>query len=913
MAGLFITGILSNKNSFLLKTPNAESGIVSLELCHSNAEQAAILNDWKKNWAYVPKYTVDSVYTREKVCALPTAVHNIKVDFIFIFFYVGLFVFLIWRKQECYEGFLSARQAVSLVFIAGMLDIVENIFALLSIREIERGATESGLALLVFIPSLIKWLLLIFSIAYYYYRVLRPAMKKNLRIINFYLRAFALQLWRFRIVVIGLLVLLVLINFVDQFADLLVSINSSPWGVFWFMLAILVHAVLNWYLPKAYDDAHERKRDYDFKSVYQKSPDYKKRVTLKTYLSRLIGSATLMVPATGILSAMQSYHIKYFLDGIPPMALFVLIIFFYIEILRFKLLDRIFFKNKQFNESRYWILFLIVLLGVAWSFYAGNKQPSSLIHIAISLFGLSFLFLVTVNYREKFQNNIPFVPILAFVSVVVFVFFILFNFRFFSSLVTREDRFYSLPFVISGMVFYTILSSVLLLIGLKYKIQPITFFMVITFMISSATISDFHNVSLVDRKVTPAVEEDSLRVYVRDWLKSRESEIMKQDDVGKEYPVFFVNAFGGGIKAAAWTTMVVGRLDSLMLLNRDSSTATPDFQHYVFSYSGASGGTIGLSLLAASRLKHVGHPDSDTVFVNDKTQLKFYGHDFLTNDLVGILGRDFLMGSFGLNLYADRAKVTEEAWEAYGYPSGLAYDTVLRTAWKDKRKEVPLFVSNTYDINDGVKAILAPVKLDTMDFPGVLLIQDLIKNKDIHLSSAAFLSARFPFVSPTGKFNEQHHFTDGGTVENSGAETSLQLIRVFRSVLDTLKKTNPAYSRVHISILSIPNSIAPMDSVERTKNLYETSAPLLGILNTISGNSIKADITNKYLAGQQGWSYYYVRPNDLKICNGTIHPVLPLGWQISDFALDMMLASVKRKDTDLTKIQQYFLTNFSKY
>jgi hypothetical protein len=912
VAGLLLSGSLSSKNDFLLKTPNAKLGIISLELCPSNTKQAIILKEWKDNWAYIPKYTQDSVYSREKVYALRTVATSTKVDFAFIFFYSGLLTLLILIGARHYQGKLKYQIAIAIVMAAGISDMTENVFELLSMKAINSGQAQSGLAMFVFIPAIIKWLLIFFSVVHYYNRVLRPGMRNYLKLINTWLKDIVINLWHFRIVVIGLLVLFFLLNFVDQGYDLLVAINSSPWGVFWFLLATLVLAVLNWYLPKTYDDALGKRRSYDFKSIYSNTHNFANTETLKIYLTRLIGSATLMVPATGILKTMQSYHITYLFDGLSPLLIFLLLLFFYIEVLRFQLLDKIFLKAGKFNESRYWFLFTIVILGVGFSFYGGNKVPSSLAYVAIDLYALSFLFLVTVNYRAYFHNDLPFVPALASISAIVFTLFILFNFRWFSAWATADDRFYSLPFMIAGVVFYTVLASVLLLTGLKYNIQPITIFFLFSFMISAHTISDFHQVSLDDAIIQPNIKEDDLHTYVRQWLDSRRNEIISQNEKGKDFPVFFVNAYGGGIKAAAWTTMVIGRLDSLFILHKDSSSALPDFQHYVFSYSGASGGTIGLSLLTAARLRHADHPEFDHVFTRDSTQLKFYRHDYLTNDLIGILGRDFLMGSTGLNLYDDRAKVSEKAWEVYARRLDMAYDTILRTAWKGSQKDVPLFVSNTFDIDNGVKGILAPVRLISEDFPGALLIQNLIKpNKDIHLSTAAFLSARFPYVSPTGKFDEKHHFTDGGTVENSGAETSLQLINVFNILLDSVKKQNSAYNSVRICVLSIPNSIPAMDSVERVKNLYETSAPLLGILNTISGNSIKADLTNQELAKQKGWKYYKMTPTDLKIDNGRIHPILPLGWQISDYALDLMLASVKRKGSSLDEIQLFFEKNFS--
>jgi len=94
--------------------------------------------------------------------------------------------------------------------------------------------------------------------------------------------------------------------------------------------------------------------------------------------------------------------------------------------------------------------------------------------------------------------------------------------------------------------------------------------------------------------------------------------------------------------------------------------------------------------------------------------------------------------------------------------------------------DVPLLFSNTLNVDDGLKGICAPVTLDFADFPEDIQIRDRInslnanhrKNEDslqsISLVTGAFLSARFPFISPSGKMGPGHHFMDGGGKDNSG-------------------------------------------------------------------------------------------------------------------------------------------------
>jgi hypothetical protein len=53
-------------------------------------------------------------------------------------------------------------------------------------------------------------------------------------------------------------------------------------------------------------------------------------------------------------------------------------------------------------------------------------------------------------------------------------------------------------------------------------------------------------------------------------------------------------------------------------------------------------------------------------------------------------------------------------------------------------------------------------------------------------------------------------------------------------------------------------------------------------------------------------------PKDVKIRNGRVHPILPLGWQISDYALEVMQSTVKRKQSSIDTIKQMFDASFKK-
>jgi hypothetical protein len=69
------------------------------------------------------------------------------------------------------------------------------------------------------------------------------------------------------------------------------------------------------------------------------------------------------------------------------------------------------------------------------------------------------------------------------------------------------------------------------------------------------------------------------------------------------------------------------------------------------------------------------------------------------------------------------------------------------------------------------------------------------------------------------------------------------------------------------------------------------TAPLTALMNNWVGNTRKADTVNaKNIDAYYHYHYYQLRP--VGVCVDNFKPVLPLGWQISDYALDQMESSL---------------------
>lgn len=903
--GFLVTGSLDLQYAYLLKTPDLPNGTISWEVNTKDSVQQKVLYTWS-----LRRDTVTSI-RKNRAQSVPLTgfgvmISETKADYGFIVCYVGLLLLFLARLSRGQSGKNAIKDTPAflwacIVFVAGLMDARENWETIRVIRHYHEHIS----ALNVAIPAIIKWLLLLVVVV----RLLAAVIKLDkprewLKELTKGLGMLVGYAWRFRVVLITLLVFVLVFFVSDQGQDLLITINSDHWACGLFLFTTSLLALLCWHLPKAIDNAKKVTfaefwfGPVDFEPV--KPTPANPRPAAKVDIGRLLGAAAFLVPAVGILHTMQVYQIYYLLQALPPLVLLACLLLLYTIALRHHWIDNFFKPGTTVNWWRYGAA-MVLLLGPI--FYLGtdsnNTEPYFLAYLSLDLILLSAAFLITTTLRTCVPaiQKWSVAPWITFCGLFVALFFVFSNFSSFLRYWTDGARFYTMPIVFCGVAGYLLLASLLLFIGKKTGITFITFVMVFSLYKAIHKVTGYHNATLV---ASAAKAPPKLDDYARQWLLSRRDEIkaFPEGHNGKDYPVFFVNAYGGGIRAAVWTTMVMGTLDSLALTQQKNDTTARDFRHYVFSMSGASGGTIGLSLLTASRAAHLNTKHKDT-FLYPGAYPSVYPYDYLSADIAGLLGRDMLAATLGLSRpWRDRGRLMEEDWERQLCRQHLHYDTALHSIWKAGNYELPLFFGNTYDVDMAKKGIAAPVILDKLDFPSAVLIaQELKGGDDLRLSTAAFLSARFPYVSPTAKLYGVHHFTDGGTWDNSGGETSQQIMQVLRRELDTLAKHDDIFRHVRLSFLSIPTGIRNVTHPHEEKNVFEPLAPIKGILASVDGHAYKADSTNYALSKREGYRYYSIRPTREEIMyrGRRIAPVLPLGWQISDYALQEMAASAKAK------------------
>lgn len=915
---LLINGM--NRYSYLLNTEHAPRGIISLEMNGIfNFDQKKIINDWKQNKIKV----INAEHETKPFTGLQAAKDQTNLDYVFIAVYVSLLCLIIFEllKNEYAPGWFHA--GLWLVPFGGFMDVLENIQMLNAMNN------PNVNPLYICLPSTLKWIIELFWIL----AILYILFKKEL-LFNFFQELSSILtgglniLWKFRIVIIGLSVIFLFLWLLDQGKDMLLTINSSIPGTLLFLSTTLLLALFNWFFPKLYDQVdHETLRH---KSIYKGTWNYKfgELEKSKTDIARILGTLTFFVPATGILNAMQSFNISYWGDQLSPfLILIVLTILTYLGN-RYRLTEKYFLKNGSLKlfSFRFTLCIGIIILLLLILFQILSSEDTLGI-LALELFILACLFYFIISLRVylftshiKLQSQ-PVAPYIWNIGILVTSIFLLLNT--FPLKLGSTDRFVALPVVYISIISYLVIFTYLLLSGRKYKVHLISLlFVVATFRITIG-VNNYHRLSLVTQ--TSPRKPDSLKNYIKSWLEHRRSEIstFSGKDSNKKYPVFFINTYGGGIRAAAWTTFFINQV------NCDSSIKIPinaarskhpdiDFQHLIFSYSGASGGTIGASVLCAARYSELFENKNNIL---SEKSFSLFQSDFLTPVIIGLLGRDVIFSLVGLNWPDDRAALLAKTWEKHTGNAGINYTLPFSKYWYDNKGtynfEVPLLFSNTYDADSGIKGITVAVKLSNKDFPGSTFIEDRINKNcdDLTLSEGSFLSARFPFISPSGKFDDMAHFVDGGYKENSGAETSLEVNRVFERELqklideESLKFGNSIFKHIKIYLISLQNGVDNPNAGNLKKSPVEITEPLTGLLNNSNGNTLTADTLNRWYAAKYEEKYITIQPTEYKL--GNFWPKLPLGWQISDSALSMMNKSL-RKDPNVRNISRV-ISDWKKY
>jgi hypothetical protein len=397
------------------------------------------------------------------------------------------------------------------------------------------------------------------------------------------------------------------------------------------------------------------------------------------------------------------------------------------------------------------------------------------------------------------------------------------------------------PFVLLAFAVLTGIINVFTALSVRANVN---FHLIIFLLAALLPVSETHYIRTFDlNKNLPDTvfqQRQDIREYYTRWIN--DSARAAAIDTSSRYDVYFVMANGGASRSGYWTASVLGTLDD---------TTHGEFTKHLFCLSGASGGSVGnatfFSLLREKQKLN------NSTFLLDTAARSYLKNDFLTYTLARMLGPDYLKFILHTNFFGDRASALDQIIEAGSSKSNYPlkpdfserFSSLITT--KGTTSTLPVICINVTRMQDGNPGVVSNIIIDSFNFNNRVDVLNLLqKRKDICLSTAALLGARFPYISPAGRidkiftkqvdFNKTkdsivpNYFVDGGYFDNSGAGVVQEMIRVIRNI--NTDSTGTAFGarakKLRFIALHITNSPSGESALTKVSPLSnDLSAPLL--------------------------------------------------------------------------------------
>ncbi|HEX4888064.1 MAG TPA: hypothetical protein VFV37_08465, partial [Luteibaculaceae bacterium] len=221
------------------------------------------------------------------------------------------------------------------------------------------------------------------------------------------------------------------------------------------------------------------------------------------------------------------------------------------------------------------------------------------------------------------------------------------------------------------------------------------------------------------------------------WFDALEKRVHATGDTTGKVPVIFIAAEGGALRTGAFTAATLAYLQE----------QNPFFREHLYTLSGVSGGSLGLSVFYA--MNYRSEVPSKELPASTKV---FFEGDFLSVTIAKLAFAEIL--GYFLPVYwpkTDRAIALERAWEDQ---YKLACDTRLnalkqpfQTLWSSSQQGPALFI-NTTNAETGQQAYFSNVRVFKVDKYDSTVFgdQDIQRHwfRQINMSSAINFSTRFP-------------------------------------------------------------------------------------------------------------------------------------------------------------------------
>ncbi|MEM5566875.1 hypothetical protein WNY78_17265 [Psychroserpens sp. AS72] len=493
----------------------------------------------------------------------------------------------------------------------------------------------------------------------------------------------------------------------------------------------------------------------------------------KKFVTRGVNTLFVCIGLVIILGIVLVSTLKFSLYGYWLLQIFtfllaVLYIMFrvfrvYAKTVNFK---RYYFLSSSVGYLRYYfVFFLVVILFLTYSNFAvynkwklSNAMVILLSFVFVAYYSIAclvkYFFMLTIfKTQKKDLDNNPYVTEKNYL---------------YSSGVLQENRHNLVP-----------LDEQNLFSNRRRLIASIaTFVIIILGVLSFASETQVHELQSYETDKNDSVLE--MDVF-KDHLRNR-----------TDKPLFFVAAHGGGLKANIWTMKV---------LNEVQKKTEGVFLDQTVSFSGASGGMMGVSLYSVLGGEHTN--DFATIGLKIDHVAR---ENFASKDLALAFGFDMVRKMYPLNKigkYKDRSYYSMVTYRnILEGKSAMILDSLsFNSYWKtkifdNKKGYFPSLIVNTAKTN-GRRGVFYSVKYpqDSTIFYNSDNLSQLRNDYSIAYYEAISSTNRFPALSPAAKIKGYGHYIDAGALDNSGLLSSLDLHNYLLKD-STLNKTKKVFVEI---------------------------------------------------------------------------------------------------------------------
>lgn len=531
---------------------------------------------------------------------------------------------------------------------------------------------------------------------------------------------------------------------------------------------------------------------------------------------------------------------------------------------------------------------------------AANHYPAHIkiwMFLSILYFILQILFVfLTIQKRRKSENNTESIRWKRIFYGALILSFSLYLIILFST--DFANRFGSLGCLLLAMGLWVAFVCKIKSFAVKYNFR-FTMLILLWAVILGCFYAPYDvNLEETNRKHIYAQNRYDIDKYLDCWINDPiRSDALKSQDTAS-YPVYMVISDGGASKSGYWVASVLSKLEA--------SDSKDKFSDHLLSLAGASGGSVGnLAFYTTLIDKSITVKDTTKV-ISRYPAANFFEADFLTYPLARFLGPDLIRHLVPYVFQDDRAEALATAMEKSDYNSkiGQFFNRTLDNAFEYEGR-FPIVFINTTNIESGSSGVISNVKINPhftrrLDVLSQLDADTIKGYKNIKLSTAVVLGARFPYLSPAGEINNKY-FVDGGYYDNSGGGITSELLQRIETRMKSGKTDDIFYklrNKLKFKIIYISNGTVKKDEPNTLHPLVnDLAAPLLTVLGTY-GN--QTELSNRKLQDYIECSSFRLGPESFrqenlpKDTSDTKIPY-PMNWVISDY-------NIKRMEKNLEKV-----------